>query len=90
MFDSNNFTVFNVLFPRCVTHKEKSCVYFSTLPYPVYSFISLRESDWITTCVFFKTIYLNLVNLQAIAGGKKSYLQVVNFTGYPLIRRTLL
>ena len=52
MFDSNNFTVFNVLFPRCVAHKEKSCVYFSTFPYAVYSFISLRESDRITTCIF--------------------------------------
>ena len=45
MFDSNNFTVFNVLFPRCVAHKEKSCVYFSTFPYAVYSFISLWKSE---------------------------------------------
>ena len=28
-FDS----VFNVLFPQCVTHKKKSCVYFSNFPY---------------------------------------------------------
>ena len=33
---SNNFrpqSVFNVLFPKCVAHKKKSCVYFSTSPY---------------------------------------------------------
>ena len=28
-FDSNNFTVFNDLFPKCMARKKKSCVYFS-------------------------------------------------------------
>jgi len=43
--------------------------------------------------VFFKTTYIVLVNLQEVAGGKKFselLLEAVNFTGYRLIRRTLL
>jgi len=42
--------------------------------------------------VFFKTIYIVLVNLQQVAGGKKFLellLEAVNFTSYRLIRRTL-
>ena len=43
--------------------------------------------------VFFETNYIVLVNLQEVAGGKKFLellLEAVNFTGYLLIRRTLL
>ena len=69
-FDSNNCTLSsNALFPKCVAHKKKACVYFSTLP----CIHSLPWSDWITTYVFFKTTYSILVNLTAVAGGKKCY-----------------
>ena len=34
-------------------------------------FLFLRGSAWITTCIFFETIYLILVRLQEVAGGKK-------------------
>ena len=34
-------------------------------------FLFLRGSAWITTCIFFQTIYLILVTLQEVAGGKK-------------------
>ena len=69
-FDSNNCTLSsNALFPKCVAHKKKTCVYFSTLP----CIHSLPWSDWITTYVFFKTTYSILVNLAAVAGGKKCY-----------------
>ena len=61
------YAVFNVLFPKCVAHKRKSCVYLRTFPY-IHSF---PWSDRITTCIFFKTTYLILVNLEAVAGGKK-------------------
>ena len=27
------YSVFNALFPKCVAHKKKSCVYIGTLPY---------------------------------------------------------
>ena len=37
---------------------------------------------------FFATTYLILANLQVVAGSKK-LLEMVNFTGYHLIRRTL-
>ena len=49
----------------------------------------VRDNSW---PVFFKTTYVVLVNLQKVAGGKKFLellLEVVNFTGYRLIRRTL-
>ena len=42
---------------------------------------------------FFKTTYIVLVNLQKVAGSKKFLellLEAVNFTGYCLIRRTLM
>ena len=45
-FDPNNFTVFNVLLLKCVAHKKKSFVNFSTFPY-VHSF---PWSNRITTC----------------------------------------
>ena len=33
-FDSNNIIVLclQMLFPKCVAHKKKTCAYFSTLP----------------------------------------------------------
>ena len=34
-------------------------------------FLFLRGSAWITTCIFFESIYLILVTLQEVAGGKK-------------------
>ena len=43
--------------------------------------------------VFFKTTYIVLVTLQEVAGGTKFLellLEAVNFTGYRLIRRTLI
>ena len=45
-----------------MAHKKKSCLYLRTFPY-VHSF---PWSDRITTCFFFKTTYLILVNLQAV------------------------
>ena len=54
----NFYSVFNVLFPKCVTHKKKSCVYFSNFP-----LISLRELD---------KIYLNfLFNFSKPSSGCK-------------------
>ena len=41
---------------------------------------------------FLTTLYIVLVNLQEVAGGKEFLellLEAVNFTGYRLIRRTL-
>ena len=74
-FDSNNFTsVSNVLFPKCVAHKKKSCVYVITFLY-IHSFPCENSLDWITTCEFFKTMNLILVNFQAVAGGKKCHLR---------------
>ena len=50
------YLVLDVLFPKCVAHKKKSCVYFST-DFSIYSFIFLWHvrigSDRITTWVFF-------------------------------------
>ena len=49
-----------------------------------------KEQFW---RVFFKTTYIVLVNRQEVAGGKNYcllLLEAVNFTGYRLIRRTLL
>ena len=62
----NFYSVFNVLFPRCVTHKKKSCVYFSNFPY-------IHLFPWENWIGFIKTFYLILVNLQVVAGSKKCY-----------------
>ena len=68
MTDSNN--VLNALFPKYVAHKMKSCLYLSTSPY-IHSFsCGMFKLDKITTCVFFKSTSLILVNFQVIAGGK--------------------
>ena len=48
--------------------RENSCVYFLFLR--IY-FLFLQGSAWITTCIFFETIYFILVTLQVVAGGKK-------------------
>ena len=48
--------------------RENSCVYF--LFFHIY-FLFLQGSAWITTCIFLETIYLILVTLQVVAGGKK-------------------
>ena len=68
-FDSNNFTVLNVLFPKCMAHKKESYVYFSTSPY-IHSFpCGMWELDQITTCVFFTSTSSILVHLQTVASG---------------------
>ena len=60
----------NVLFPKCMTHKKKSCVYFSTFPYIFIHFPC--ENPIGLQLLFFKILfYLILVNLQAFARGKK-------------------
>ena len=58
-------------FPKCLAHKKKSCLYFqfSTFPY-IYSF-SCEKQIGSQLAYFFKTIYLILVNLQAVANAKK-------------------
>ena len=71
--DSNNFTLSSMLFPKCMAHIERKAVYtyFSTFPH-IHSFsCGMWESDWITTCVFFESTSLILVNLRDVASGKK-------------------
>ena len=59
--DSNN--VFDVLFPKCVAHKKKSCVYLSTSPY-IHSFsCGMRELDHITIFFFKSTSIFNFSKL---------------------------
>ena len=48
--------------------RESTCVYF--LFFRIY-FLFLWGLAWITTCIFFETIYLILATLQEVAGGKK-------------------
>ena len=61
--------------------------------YPVFSQSlaqQVRDNSW---PVFFKTTCIVWVNLQEVAGGKNRLLlllEAVKFTGYRLIRRTLL
>ena len=70
---------------------KRKAVY--TLVLSTYLFISSWHvrigSDHNITCVLFKSTSLILVNLQAVAGGKKCFFRPVNFTSYRLIRRTL-
>ena len=74
-------SVFNVPFPKCVAHKKESCVNL-ILFHIIHLFLcGMWESDRITTCIFFRSTSLILVNFRL--------LQTVNFTGYCLIRRTL-
>ena len=74
--------------PEMNLHKMNSVTKVSSL-----SFSSAGKGQFLTgITIFFETTYIVLVNLQEVSGSKSCcllLLEVVNFTSYHLIRRTL-
>ena len=81
---------------RAASFRHQGQIQMGTVPKklsckPGLSLRSAGKGQFLTG--IFKTTYIVLVNLQEVAGGKNCcllLLEVVNFTGYRLIRRTLI
>ena len=74
-FDSNTFTLFAMLSFQNAWPINRKAVY-TLVHFHTFTHLYLdriRSQLEITTCLFFITTYLILVNLQAVTGGKKCY-----------------